>query len=90
MFSPFWFLLHSPPILSALSSFPFASKRVLLWPLTYSRLTALASPYTGAFKSPQDQGPRLPLMPEKAILCYIYIWSHGSLYIYSLVGGHHP
>ena len=26
-------------------------------------------------------------MPNKAILCYIYSWSHGSLYVYSLVGG---
>jgi hypothetical protein len=35
----------------------------------------------------QDQGPLLPLMTNKAILCYIYIcgWSHGSLHVYSLV-----
>ena len=26
-------------------------------------------------------------MSEKAILCYIYSWSHGSLHVYSLVGG---
>jgi hypothetical protein len=34
-------------------------------------------------------GPRalLPLMPDKAILCYICRWSHGSLHVYSLVGG---
>jgi len=33
-------------------------------------------------------GPRasLPLMPDKAILSYIYIWSHGSLHVFSLVG----
>jgi hypothetical protein len=35
-------------------------------------------------------GPRiihhLPLMPDKAILCYICSWSHGSLHVYSLVG----
>ena len=35
----------------------------------------------------QDQGPPLPLMPDKAILCYICGWSHGSLHVYSLVGG---
>ena len=38
-------------------------------------------------KPPQDQGPPLPLMSDKAILCYIYVWSHGSLHVYSLVGG---
>jgi hypothetical protein len=35
----------------------------------------------------QDQGPLLPLMTDKAILCYICGWSHGSLLLYSLVGG---
>ena len=35
----------------------------------------------------QDQGPFLPLMPDKAILCYICGWNHGSLTVYSLVGG---
>ena len=31
-----------------------------------------------------DQGPLLPLMPDKAILCYICGWSHGSFHVYSL------
>jgi hypothetical protein len=35
----------------------------------------------------QDQGASLPLMSKKAILCYICEWSHGSLHVYSLVGG---
>jgi hypothetical protein len=35
----------------------------------------------------QDQGPVLSLMSHKAILCYICIWSHGSLHVHSLVGG---
>ena len=35
----------------------------------------------------QDQGPLLPLMANKAILCYICSWSHGSLHVYFLVGG---
>jgi hypothetical protein len=30
-------------------------------------------------KPSRDQGPLLPLMPNKAILCYIFSWSHGSL-----------
>ena len=38
---------------------------------------------------PQDQGPPLPLIPDKAILCYVYSWSHGSplFPVYSLAGG---
>jgi hypothetical protein len=38
---------------------------------------------------PAFLGPRshLPLIPDKAILCYICGWSHGSFYMYSLVGG---
>jgi hypothetical protein len=35
----------------------------------------------------KDQGPSLPLMPDKAILCYICSWSHGSLHVYSWVHG---
>jgi hypothetical protein len=29
-------------------------------------------------------------MPNKVILCYICGWSHGSLHVYSLVGGSVP
>jgi hypothetical protein len=35
----------------------------------------------------QDQESLLPLIPNKAILCQICGWSHGSLHVYSLVGG---
>jgi hypothetical protein len=35
----------------------------------------------------QDQGLLLLLMPDKAILCYICGWNHGSFHVYSLVGG---
>ena len=35
----------------------------------------------------QDQRTLLPLMPDKAILCYTCGWSHGFLHIYSLVSG---
>jgi hypothetical protein len=35
----------------------------------------------------QGQGDPLPLMSDKATLCYICSWSHGSLHVYSLVGG---
>ena len=43
-------------------------------------------PHRGTEPS-QDQGSLLPLMSNKAILCYIFSWSHGSLHVYSLVGG---
>ena len=35
----------------------------------------------------QGQGPLLPLMSNKAILCYRCIWGQGSLHVYSFVGG---
>jgi hypothetical protein len=38
----------------------------------------------------QNQGLLLLLMPDKAILCYICGWSHGSLHVYSLVCGLAP
>ena len=56
-------------------------------PPIHSHLLALVFPYTWPS---QDQAPLLPLMPNKAILCYIWGWSHGSLHMYSLVGGLFP
>ena len=41
-------------------------------------------------ESPQDQGPPHPLMPDKAIFCYMCSWSHVSFHVYSLVGGWVP
>jgi hypothetical protein len=38
-------------------------------------------------KPSQDQGSLLPLISDKAILCYMCCWSHGSLHVYSLVCG---
>ena len=35
----------------------------------------------------QDQGLLLPLMSDKAILCYKRGWSHGYLHVFSLVDG---
>jgi hypothetical protein len=35
----------------------------------------------------QDQGPFLPLMSDKAILCYICSWSHESHHVFSLING---
>jgi len=50
-------------------------------------LNALALPYVGENKPSQEQGLFLPLMLDSAILCHICGWSHGSLHLYSLVGG---
>jgi hypothetical protein len=66
-----------------------ASMRVPPHLLTYSCLTSLVFPYWGIDPS-QDQGPLLPLMPNKAILCNICGWSHGSFHVYSLVSGLGP
>jgi hypothetical protein len=37
-------------------------------------------------KLPNNQGLPLSLLLGKAILCYIYIWSHGSLQVQPLIG----
>ena len=44
-------------------------------------------PLHWGMKLSQDQGPLLPLMSNKSILCYICSWSHGTLHLCSLVGG---
>jgi hypothetical protein len=41
-------------------------------------------PLCWGIKPPQDQRPSLPLMPDKATLCYICSWSHGSVHVYVL------
>jgi hypothetical protein len=38
-------------------------------------------------KHSQNPGIPLLLIPDKAILCHLFSWSHGSLHVYSLVGG---
>jgi hypothetical protein len=44
-------------------------------------------PLQWGIKPSQDQGPLLPLISNKAILCYICSWRHWSLHVYSSVGG---
>jgi hypothetical protein len=56
-------------------------------PPTHSCLIDPTIPLCWGIKPPQGQGPPLPLMSGKAILCYICCWSYRSLHIYSLVGG---
>jgi hypothetical protein len=75
--------LHPTTSLSPLS---FASQRVLTpshpLPSHHSSI-----PLHWDIKPPQDQGPFLPLTSDKAILCYLCIWSHGPLPVHSLVVG---
>jgi hypothetical protein len=71
----------------------FPSKSPLFLPLSpCSPINPLPLPGPGiplhsSTKPLQDQGPLLPWMTDKAILCYICGWSHGSLHVFSLVGG---
>ena len=56
-------------------------------PLTYLLLPYHHSiPLCWGTKPSQDQGPLLPLMPDKVILYYKFSCSHGFLHVYSLVG----
>jgi hypothetical protein len=67
---------------------PPASIRVFPYPPTHSCHLALKFLYTGVSIEPsEDQGPLLPLMSDKAILCYMCSSSHVSLHVYFLVGG---
>jgi hypothetical protein len=43
-------------------------------------------PLHWVIEPPQDQGAPLPLMPYKAILCYISSWSHGFPHPHVLFG----
>ena len=97
LFSPhllfYWifYLLHFKCY--SLSQFPLLeisypiSLPVLLWgstPPTHPvPLPCPGIPLQWVIKLSKDQGPLLPLMLDKAILCYIYGWNH---VLYSLVG----
>ena len=82
MLSPFPISsLESPYLLPA----PPASMKVFPHQLPHS----LPSPHPGipligSIEHSQGQGPFLSLMPNKAILCYICSWSHGSLHVCTL------
>jgi hypothetical protein len=88
MLSPF---LVSPPQTPYPISPPRFYEGTPLPTTHYPLLPHLPSiPLHWSIEPPQDQGPPLPLMPDKAILCYICIWIHGSLHVYFLVGGFVP
>jgi hypothetical protein len=80
MSSPFQFLLYKPPTPPLFPCFYEGAppKTHLLQP---------KRPSIPLFKLPQDQGAPLPLMPDKAILCYTCVGSHGSHHVYTLIGG---
>jgi hypothetical protein len=67
------------------SSLYFASMRVLFYLPSHSHLTLIISTYW-SIKPKEDQGPCLPKMSVKAMLCYVCSCSHGSFHAYSLVG----
>jgi len=69
----------------------FSFKFQMLFPfpvsLDISPSPSTSFPYTGGVQVWQDQGFLLPSVPNKAILCYICSWSHGSVHVYSWDGG---
>jgi hypothetical protein len=70
--------------------FPHASMRMLP-SLTYPLPTQSSSiPLPWVIEPPENQGDLLPLMPHKAILCYISSCSHGFPHVYCLVGSLGP
>jgi hypothetical protein len=76
-YSPSHFPLHKPPVPSSLL--------LPLWgcflPRTPIQLLPQqpSIPLSWVIKPPQDQGAPLPVIPGKAILCYIPSWIRGSL-----------
>jgi hypothetical protein len=77
MLSPFF---NPPPNPLSHPSSPYSLTQTLL-------LSCLGIPLHWGIEPSQDQGPLLPLMSNKAILCYICRWSDESNHVYSLVGG---
>ena len=79
MLSPF--LVHPPTSMRMFPHPPTTHPPLALHPQV---------PMHYIIKPSQDQGPLLPLMLNKVILCYICDSSHGSLHVVSLVGGLDP
>jgi hypothetical protein len=78
MLSPF---LVSPPLTPTTPPSTPASIRVLSIQFHFPVTTF---PCT---REPSLHRTKVSLMPNKAILCFIFDWSHRSLHVYSLVGG---
>jgi hypothetical protein len=80
-----WILLQTLPITSPTPRYPFYEG---VLPPSYPLLTPSPGiPLHWSIELSQDQEPSFPLMPNKAILCYICSRSNGSLHVCSLVGG---
>ena len=73
--SPLQFPPYSPPFCLYECTPPTIP---LSWPHHFS------IPFLWEIKTPKNQGPPLPLMSDKAILCYMCIWSHESLHVDSM------
>jgi hypothetical protein len=91
---PFIYISNDSPLPSYPSTIPPSHNLPLLPPLClYEGDHPPTLPYPSSIplhwgiKPPQDQGSPLPLMSDKAILCYLCIWSNGPLPVHSLVGG---
>ena len=80
------------PLLEAPYTIPTSSSsmRVLPHLTIHSYFSRPGIPLHWGIKEVQAQGPLHPLMSNKAILCHICGQSHGSLHVYSLVGGPVP
>jgi hypothetical protein len=87
MFSPFQDSPSEPPYPIPPSPCLFEDAPPPIHPLLFA---FSGIPLHWGIEHPQAQGPPLPLMSNKAILCHICSQSHGSLHVYSLVGGPVP
>ena len=82
LFSPIFYWLVYIFTFQMLSPFPNPIPSPWLYegapPLAYPFLPQCHSiPLPWVIKTPYDQGAPIPVMPDKAILCYISSWSHG-------------
>ena len=68
-----------------LSWFPLQNPHPIPLPLLLNPPTPASLPLHWGIETSQDQGPLLSLTSNKAILCYICGWSHGSFHVYSLL-----
>jgi hypothetical protein len=87
----FTFQMLSPLLISPLETpfpiLPHCFYEDALLPIHSLPPPCLGIPLYWGIEPSQDQGS-LPLMSNKAVLCYICCWCHRSLHVYYLVGGY--